>query len=281
MTTPVPSSAPNAGPTTGNPVPRRRLRWWVVALALLGVVALGGLLARVSPLLVVLAVLLAIGTGVYVLVRGAAPALRLQSRASSGVALGAALLLMVGGAGAGATTRPPGETTPVGIAAVPSSTATTPSRPTPTPTVAEIDVPSPVPFERTTVEDGDLDAGTVTITTAGVDGVKVTTFRVTTIDGKEVSREAIRETITVPPVTEITTRGTRAPAAAPVPFAAPGAGSSPECHPSYADACVPFAEDVDCAGGEGDGPAYVQRPVRVVGPDVYKLDHDKDGIACD
>jgi len=51
------------------------------------------------------------------------------------------------------------------------------------------------------------------------------------------------------------------------------------CHPSY-DPCVPVASDVDCAGGRGNGPAYTGR-VRVIGPDVYELDGDGDGIACD
>ncbi|MFF5100141.1 MULTISPECIES: hypothetical protein [Actinosynnema] len=53
------------------------------------------------------------------------------------------------------------------------------------------------------------------------------------------------------------------------------------CHPNYADACVPIADDVDCEGGSGNGPAYVRGPVRVVGDDVYDLDRDRDGIACD
>ena len=54
-----------------------------------------------------------------------------------------------------------------------------------------------------------------------------------------------------------------------------------ECHPSYEGACVPIASDVDCAGGSGNGPAYVHGPVRVVGPDVYDLDRDGDGRACE
>jgi len=54
-----------------------------------------------------------------------------------------------------------------------------------------------------------------------------------------------------------------------------------KCHPSYIGACVPVASDVDCAGGRGNGPAYVRGPVRVVGPDVYGLDRDRDGIGCD
>ncbi len=52
------------------------------------------------------------------------------------------------------------------------------------------------------------------------------------------------------------------------------------CHPSY-DPCVPIASDVDCAGGSGNGPEYVRGPVRVIGPDVYGLDRDGDGIGCE
>jgi ketosteroid isomerase-like protein len=44
---------------------------------------------------------------------------------------------------------------------------------------------------------------------------------------------------------------------------------------------VPIASDVDCAGGGGNGPAYVRGPVRVIGTDIYDLDRDGDGIGCD
>ncbi len=77
-----------------------------------------------------------------------------------------------------------------------------------------------------------------------------------------------------------------APAVAPVPpppapaAVAPAAPSSP-CHPSYTGACVPVASDVDCAGGSGNGPAYVRGPVTVIGPDEYGLDRDGDGTACE
>ena len=53
------------------------------------------------------------------------------------------------------------------------------------------------------------------------------------------------------------------------------------CHPSYVGVCVPYASDVDCASGNGNGPVYVRGPFRVVGPDVYGLDRDHDGIACE
>jgi hypothetical protein len=57
------------------------------------------------------------------------------------------------------------------------------------------------------------------------------------------------------------------------------AAHADECHPSYQGACVPIASDLDCAGGSGNGPAYVQGPVYVVGPDVYGL--DSDGVGCE
>jgi hypothetical protein len=52
------------------------------------------------------------------------------------------------------------------------------------------------------------------------------------------------------------------------------------CDPNY-EPCVPIASDVDCAGGKGNGPAYVQGPVNVIGTDVYGLDADDDGIGCE
>ena len=39
--------------------------------------------------------------------------------------------------------------------------------------------------------------------------------------------------------------------------------------------------DVDCAGGSGDGPRYVNGPVSVTGSDPYGLDSDGDGVACE
>ena len=62
---------------------------------------------------------------------------------------------------------------------------------------------------------------------------------------------------------------------------APAGGGAQSCDPNYSGACVPIAPDVDCAGGSGNGPAYVRGPVRVVGVDIYGLDRDKDGIGCE
>jgi hypothetical protein len=78
-------------------------------------------------------------------------------------------------------------------------------------------------------------------------------------------------------------RTTTAPApprvAPPKPRAAEKPASS-GCDPNYSG-CVPIASDVDCAGGRGNGPAYVSGPVRVIGSDVYGLDNDHDGFGCE
>jgi hypothetical protein len=55
----------------------------------------------------------------------------------------------------------------------------------------------------------------------------------------------------------------------------------PRCDPNYSGACVPIASDVDCAGGGGNGPAYVRGPVKVIGKDIYDLDRDGDGVGCE
>jgi len=72
----------------------------------------------------------------------------------------------------------------------------------------------------------------------------------------------------------------RIPAADSRPLDRDDAQPGESCDPNY-DPCVPVVRDVDCAGGTGDGPLYVEGPVRVVGYDRYKLDRDGDGIGCD
>jgi hypothetical protein len=54
-----------------------------------------------------------------------------------------------------------------------------------------------------------------------------------------------------------------------------------QCHPSYKGACLlPNASDYDCLGGGGNGPYYTGRVI-VVGPDVFGLDRDHDGVGCE
>jgi hypothetical protein len=109
-----------------------------------------------------------------------------------------------------------------------------------------------------------------------------TTERETTT-GREITTEA-------PTTTEATTTTTAAPTTTTAPPPPPTTTTTappppppppppPECHPSY-DPCVPFASDVDCQGGSGDGPSYTGT-VRVIGLDEYGLDDDGDGVGCE
>jgi hypothetical protein len=73
-----------------------------------------------------------------------------------------------------------------------------------------------------------------------------------------------------------------APVAKPesAPVSAPKPQVSNNCDPNYSG-CVLIASDVDCAGGSGNGPAYVAGPVQIIGIDIYGLDRDGDGIGCE
>ncbi|WP_144121727.1 G5 domain-containing protein [Catellatospora sichuanensis] len=116
------------------------------------------------------------------------------------------------------------------------------------------------------VNDSTLTKGKTRVKTQGVNGTKKFTYEVTATDGLETSRVLVREEITKQPVTEVILVGTK----------------KPSCDPNYSGACVPIAFDVDCAGGSGDGPAYVEGPVYVIGNDHYRLDgNDNDGIGCE
>ena len=63
--------------------------------------------------------------------------------------------------------------------------------------------------------------------------------------------------------------------------AAASPAAKKRCHPSYKGRCLdPRASDYDCIGGSGNGPKYTGK-VRVVGPDVFRLDADHDGWGCE
>lgn len=127
-----------------------------------------------------------------------------------------------------------------------------------------------IPFEKITQNDPTMDKGSVSVTTPGANGEKVKTYKVTLTDNIETARELVKEEVTVQPVNEVTSIGTHV---APV--------QQSNCDPNYADGCVPIASDVDCGGGSGNGPAYFYGTARVVGRDIYGLDRDGDGIACE
>ena len=258
---------------------------------------LGGILSRLSPGLFGLGLLLTTTVAVVIFIKGPLPRLGLHSRKSGFVALGTAMLLVFGAGAANAEPAPPSNVTaldssPRGfISSDRATTSPAPVTPSPKPTTQEnIEVENTIPFERTVIEDERLEQGKTKVVTSGVAGVSVTTYRITYVDGVEVSREVVEEAITLEPIAEVTAHGTYVPPKPPATNNQQPAtkesqtqesSASEECHPNYTGACVPIASDVDCAGGSGDGPAYVKGPVYVVGKDVYKLDRDGDGIACE
>jgi hypothetical protein len=263
---------------------RRRLPVWAwVVLALLAV----ALLVLIWPF-VVLAALVVLVTGIVGLLTGRRTWMRFGSRrVAIGVTASAAAIILVTGGVTAALPRPvvtsaaqvdTSVAQPAAATSSPRPSAERTSSPTPTPTVVttEVSVVTAVPFAKSTVEDGGIPLGESRVTTSGVDGESVAVFRVTTSGGVEVQRVLLRESQTRAPVTEVTSVGTYV---APPPPAA-DAAQSDGCDPNYADACVPIDSDVDCAGGKGNGPSYFDGVARVVGSDIYGLDGDEDGFAC-
>ncbi|MEV1332315.1 G5 domain-containing protein [Micromonospora costi] len=158
----------------------------------------------------------------------------------------------------------PSGVAPSGVApsgVVPSSSA--PSSPTvETRTVTET---ATIKYGQRTVKDPNLAEGKRVVRTKGVNGVRTLTYRVTVTDGVQTGKKLIKSVVTKQPVTQVVAVGTK---------------PKSTCDPNYSG-CVPIASDVDCAGGSGNGPAYVSGPVRVIGSDIYDLDRDGDGYACD
>ncbi|BCJ54247.1 hypothetical protein Asp14428_57220 [Actinoplanes sp. NBRC 14428] len=132
---------------------------------------------------------------------------------------------------------------------------------------------SAIKHKTRTEKDDSLPKGERERVTEGVDGVLTRTYEVTLVDGRETARRLVSSRVTRKPVTEVVAVGTYVEPE-------PEDDGGGDCTPGY-DPCVPVASDVDCAGGSGNGPAYVDGPVRVTGSDPYDLDRDHDGIACD
>jgi resuscitation-promoting factor RpfB len=136
-----------------------------------------------------------------------------------------------------------------------------------------------IPYDEETVEDPSLPEGTEEVRTEGVPGELTVTYEVTLTNGVETDRRRVSEEVTLEPVDEVTVIGTMQPQPEPEPESE---SDDSGCHPSYSGVCVPTGvSDVDCGGGSGNGPAYVYGPVYVDGPDVYDLDRDGDGVACE
>jgi hypothetical protein len=123
-----------------------------------------------------------------------------------------------------------------------------------------------IPFKTLRVSDSTLSRGTTAVRNPGGRGMEILTYRVTLRNGVRIHRKLVKKVIVRAPVTRTIAVGTR---------------ETQQCDPNYSGACVPIASDVDCAGGSGNGPAYVQGPVEVIGTDIYGLDADGDGIGCE
>ncbi len=130
----------------------------------------------------------------------------------------------------------------------------------------ETSTPEAIPFETQTSDDPTMNRGTSSVREQGVSGAKVKVYEVKYKDGLEISRTFLREVVIRMPVAQLVARGSRS--------------NKPECDPNYSG-CVPVAGDADCAGVGGDGPAFVNGAVQVIGSDIYGLDSDGDGWGCD
>jgi len=168
----------------------------------------------------------------------------------------------------------------IGTALTPNTTNTADKKPDttkqqPKTTTKTVTEEEDIPFDTKKIESSSLSNGESKITTTGVKGTRKLTYKITYEDGKQTNKKLIRNEITKQPVAQVTTIGTYV---APAPKPKPKPQSN--CDPNYSGACVPIAYDVDCAGGRGDGPEYVNGPVYVVGSDIYGLDGDGNGVGC-
>lgn len=134
-----------------------------------------------------------------------------------------------------------------------------------------------IPFRTRTLDTATLNKGVIKVQQAGRPGIRITVYRVTLDHGVISGRTIIRRLVARQPLAQIKLHGTHVAPTKPV----AGPRQSAGCDPNYAGGCVPIASDVDCRGGSGNGPAYVDGPVRVVGIDIYDLDADGDGYGCD
>jgi hypothetical protein len=198
------------------------------------------------------------------------------------VAVGA---LAVGcGADAGTTDTQPAAIASVQVTTTPEvSPSTTVPKPKPKPTTTTTTTTATttttskqvvelrtIPFKKRTVTDDSLPKGEKKIRATGVNGTRRLTYRVTIVNGVQTAKHLLKQEVAKEPRTQITAVGTKV--------------DEPEqpsgCDPNYSG-CVPIASDVDCSGGSGNGPEYVAGPIKVIGSDIYRLDSDHDGIACE
>jgi resuscitation-promoting factor RpfB len=166
---------------------------------------------------------------------------------------------------AGVTLAPTGE--PVQAAqTAPAATVTASATTAPAVTYQVVTRTKTLAFATKKVKDSSLAEGVTKVSTRGVAGLERFTYRVTLRAGVVVQRVLVGRVVVKKPRTQVVAVGTK---------------QESNCDPNYSGACVPIASDVDCAGGSGNGPAYVTGPVTVIGTDIYGLDSDGDGIGCE
>lgn len=147
-----------------------------------------------------------------------------------------------------------------------TTTKTSAAKPRTTVTRRTVTETASIGYATRLVEDASMAKGSEKIRTRGAKGVRTRTYEVTFNNGRQTGRKLLTSTVTRKPVARVIVVGTK---------------SSQQCDPNYGEGCVPVASDVDCAGGSGNGPAYVSGVVKVIGADVYDLDRDNDGFGCD
>jgi hypothetical protein len=129
--------------------------------------------------------------------------------------------------------------------------------------------------------DAEADPTTTSTTQATTTTVEVTT---TTAPPTTAAPPTSAPTTTTAPVTTTTRKPATTTTAKPATTTTTKpATQSSGCHTSYTRTCIPpDVSDADCAGGSGNGPFYVrEKNIGVVGPDVFDLDRDGDGIGCE
>ncbi|MGF3053014.1 G5 domain-containing protein [Microbacterium sp. YY-03] len=295
LTPPSAVQAPDADPTRSLWGPLARLPLWARGAIVAAVVVLAILLWQLTATFAVVVLI----TAIVAVAKNRPTWLKFASPRQAKVAIVVATVVAfafssVGTAVAGSTNS--SNNSPAGFVAMPSetpSTTTQPSQsaqsaakpskapspqPSPTPVIEkkQVSVTEEIPYATSQQEDWNLESGLTQVAVAGVAGTRTITYEVTYTDGVETARVEVSNLVTTEPIHEVVSVGMYTPPAA-------FAGSADNgCNPNYADACVPNDPvDVDCAWGTGDGPSYFDGVARVVGSDVYGLDRDKDGYACE
>jgi beta-lactam-binding protein with PASTA domain len=162
---------------------------------------------------------------------------------------------------------------PTSLASLPTVVTTLPTTATSPPTtIAKVKVPRLVGLKLARAKD-----------TLGDRGLKATIRYKSTASypAGTVISQSRKAGASVLPDSGITLVVAKAPP--PPPSTAPPPTAPPQnCDPSYPDVCLdPGAVDYDCAGGSGNGPEYVEGPIRVRPPDPFDLDRNGDGWGCE